>query len=435
MTVASDDERRAATLDALESHSDAAGEQAVRTLLAVQVDGEVVRGQATLWRREPRPGELHRPPGRDPSPLRGLRAQRELPFADQEQSREGAKRHVRQVHVDVDRSTLGQTDDGARDEGINLVAHPRALGGEGDEARGEPLEQPREVDVALSMAHDRVPGVGHLDGRFDGRSSVARLGMVDRDLGPLRGRVESKVGFGVEPMIAGNARGERLLDHAQIKSCGQRRRGRVHHDPEPCPSDGLRGTLARTRERQLEGTCGRAESPVHAPASRCRLCRARAQHARKATQLRALGHLLVLRSDEGERDAIDVELTDRGRGSEEPRGLARQRHSSARRGAGAGRRESIEGRSSVFVDDHRQRAVRHRHSPDQGSANPQEWPQRPAHVHATDANEIRARTDGPPSGIARPAPRLPRPRAIRPARCDSRAQRRPMCAPAPEAGA
>ena len=94
-----------------------------------------------------------------PPPPPAARA-RELPSVDLEGQRGGADRHVRQVRVDGDRATLGQTDHRPRDEGIDLVADPRALGGDGDEPGREPPEQAREVDVALRMADDRIPVSG-----------------------------------------------------------------------------------------------------------------------------------------------------------------------------------------------------------------------------------------------------------------------------------
>ncbi len=170
-----EDRRSAPALHARTAYSDLAGECAVSPSPAFEINGHIIcvetivrcepprawRGRA-IPRREPDPGELHRPAARYPSPLRRLCVKRELPSTDLDLPRRGADDHVRQVRMNGDRSALGQTDDRPGDEGIDLVAHPRVIGGDGDEIWGQPLEQPREVNVSAGMAHGHVPSVGDL---------------------------------------------------------------------------------------------------------------------------------------------------------------------------------------------------------------------------------------------------------------------------------
>ena len=111
VTVAGHHGRSARTLDAGEARADAAGDPSVESLLTVEVDGEVVRGDAILPRHEPHAGKLHRTVARERSPRRRLPAQRERSAADFEPQRGRADHHVRQVCVDGDRPALGQTDD------------------------------------------------------------------------------------------------------------------------------------------------------------------------------------------------------------------------------------------------------------------------------------------------------------------------------------
>ena len=200
-TLVGDDGRLATACESCEADAGATGDGAVGSLRAVEVDQDAVHGDAIASGLEPRAHELERPSTPDPAAVCRLRAQRELDPTDLERAAPEVDLHVRQIGVEDDRGTLRQAKDGSRDERVDLVTDPCALGGDRNEPGGDPLEKARDVDVAFRVPNDRIAFVRHFERGFGGRSPIAHLRVMNGDLGSPRGRVEANARLRVNRLL------------------------------------------------------------------------------------------------------------------------------------------------------------------------------------------------------------------------------------------
>jgi hypothetical protein len=233
----------------------------------------------------------------------------------EERSGRGAG-HIRQLRVDPKRPATDETQSRSSNERVQLGMKSGSIGGYWDEVGRKPPKHARDIDVSLRAAHEQFAMVRNLNRRIEFRGVVSRLGVLDLELRPFGGWIESQRRFGMEPVLCRNGREQRLFHHAQVEFGAYVGRVRVDTKPRFRACDRRLRTSRRVRQNEVERSVGRTQTQRDAIAWSGRRRLVGCKLERKSIQFRLLSDVSVIRSNEDQPDLVDGKLSNRRRGLE-----------------------------------------------------------------------------------------------------------------------
>ncbi len=334
--------------------SDVAADHPVAGLRAVDVERQVAHRGVRAGGAHLGAAEGERALGCDPAGVPRRPPDRQLRVADLQSRPPGTSTATwRSEASTVAEPSLARCTAGADDQRADLVVQLRRLRGHRRQTCGEPVQQPRAVDIAVRLADHRIPRIGQVDGRIERRRAIAGDGALDPDLRRPRARIEVQRRLGVQPVVGVDAGGEGLPEHAQIERRGDVVGGRVHGQGEARMRRLRRGAGRLARERELERRGHRTERRLQRPARGAPCCRSRRHGEREPVQLGAIEHGAMIGAHQRQAHVVERRVPERWSAAEEAGRLVRER-SGRRLGErrNRGREEQVEGGPPRLVHHH-----------------------------------------------------------------------------------